>query len=754
MADQPNQNSAYPDSVANGMMQDFARIFLSTMQQAQQQQQQDQHVSSSGSFHNIKLPTPGTYNGVRDPTVIDNWIYSIETHQQVYGMNDTKTFWFAKALLKDSAQSWIRYLEDPANSQYESPTTWTELKTIIINKFRPTNDADLARDVLVEIVQTKTISGYVDEFMDAIMAVKNITDAESTDRFMRGLKDRELKAIIRAISASERTLDRVFDEALAYEFSHYPDVSRNIYAPSSRSRIAIKDDPMELDVVQGTRTSFSRGGRPTYNNNKPNNNRPPARGIRNSDLVCDFCHKRGHTESRCFARAEQIIAAAEGLKRKGKSNNRRSLNVIEDNINNKDNDNVSSYSIDVPNTFDVDNVGDINVVSNAITDSVPIDIAVNTNDIVMTDTTENTFADTENNSTHFRSVIEALPVLPDFNYIDDGNDSPIWIDSVYLATLLNATSSSVLPLYEATITSKCSSTVNLHVLIDSGASENYISSHVANLIQGTHTKVHGREVETAGGNISPITEKVVFDLDLQGHHSSVSAYVFETKFDIILGRAFLKKHNPKPDWFDDTWELCGSTGQNIIVQPSSFSTIRAAAKPQLNYLVSHLQVEDILKEDGVDSCFLYLVDDNKKEGLANVGKDSIVWTKQLMKDFPGVFKDKLAGLPPVRDDFAHVINLQDNAQPVNRPPFRMSPAELDELQRQLNELSSLGFIRPSSSPWGAPVLFVKKKDGTMRMCIDYRAINKLTVRNATPLPRIDECLDRLHGASWFTSLDL
>ena len=300
---------------------------------------------------------------------------------------------------------------------------------------------------------------------------------------------------------------------------------------------------------------------------------------------------------------------------------------------------------------------------------------------------------------------------------------------------------------------KHSSVIDIHCLIDNGASENYISSHVADLIQGARTKVYDREVETAGGTITPITGKMVFELDLQGHRSSVSAYIFDTKFDVILGRAFLKKHNPKPDWFDDTWKLPCCSDRTIIIKPSS-TRATAITKPQLNYLVSHLQADDILKEDGVESCFLYLMDENKKDGIANVGKESVVWTKKLMKEFPAVFKDKLTGLPPVRNDFAHVINVPDDAKPINRPPFRMSPAELDELQRQLNELSSLGFIRPSTSPWGAPVLFVKKKDGTMRMCIDYRAINKLTVRNSTPLPRIDECLDRMHGASWFTSLDL
>ncbi|CAO3639553.1 unnamed protein product [Mucor hiemalis] len=131
-----NNNSAYPDSLANSMMQDFARIFISTFQQAQQQQSPpQQQTTSSSPLSNIKLPSPKTYNGIRDPTVIDNWIYSIETHKQVYGMNEEKTFWFAKALLEDSAQSWIRYLEDSENLNYPAPSTWTELKTSSFTNF-------------------------------------------------------------------------------------------------------------------------------------------------------------------------------------------------------------------------------------------------------------------------------------------------------------------------------------------------------------------------------------------------------------------------------------------------------------------------------------------------------------------------------------------------------------------------------------------------------------------------------------------
>ncbi|GKG08087.1 hypothetical protein Tco_0333919, partial [Tanacetum coccineum] len=83
------------------------------------------------------------------------------------------------------------------------------------------------------------------------------------------------------------------------------------------------------------------------------------------------------------------------------------------------------------------------------------------------------------------------------------------------------------------------------------------------------------------------------------------------------------------------------------------------------------------------------------------------------------------------------------AAPVARAPYRLAPSEMKELYEQLKEMSDKGFIRPSSSPWGAPVLFVKKKDGSFRMCINYRELNKLTVKNRYPLPRIDDLFDQL-----------
>ncbi|GKB42572.1 hypothetical protein Tco_0887514, partial [Tanacetum coccineum] len=125
----------------------------------------------------------------------------------------------------------------------------------------------------------------------------------------------------------------------------------------------------------------------------------------------------------------------------------------------------------------------------------------------------------------------------------------------------------------------------------------------------------------------------------------------------------------------------------------------------------------------------------------------------IVQDFPKVFPEDLPGLPPTRQ-VEFQIDLVPGAAPVARAPYRLAPSEMKELSEQLKELSDKGFIRPSSSPWGAPILFVKKKDGSFRMCIDYRELNKLTVKNRYPLPRIDDLFDQLQGSSVYSKIDL
>ena len=125
----------------------------------------------------------------------------------------------------------------------------------------------------------------------------------------------------------------------------------------------------------------------------------------------------------------------------------------------------------------------------------------------------------------------------------------------------------------------------------------------------------------------------------------------------------------------------------------------------------------------------------------------------IAQDYPEVFPEELPGLPPVREvEFG--IDLTPGSHPISKAPYRMAPAELEELKKQLEELIEKGFVRPSISPWGAPVLFVKKKDGSMRLCVDYRELNKVTIKNKYPLPRIEDLFDQLHGAAVFSKIDL
>ncbi|GJW64382.1 putative reverse transcriptase domain-containing protein [Tanacetum coccineum] len=126
------------------------------------------------------------------------------------------------------------------------------------------------------------------------------------------------------------------------------------------------------------------------------------------------------------------------------------------------------------------------------------------------------------------------------------------------------------------------------------------------------------------------------------------------------------------------------------------------------------------------------------------------------KDFPDVFPEDCRVLSSSyrQDEFQIDLVPWSRATTVARAPYRLAPSEMKELSEQLKELSDKGFIRPSSSPWGAPILFFKKKDGSFRMCVDYRELNKLTVKNRYPLPRIDDLFDQLQGSSVYSKIDL
>ena len=118
-----------------------------------------------------------------------------------------------------------------------------------------------------------------------------------------------------------------------------------------------------------------------------------------------------------------------------------------------------------------------------------------------------------------------------------------------------------------------------------------------------------------------------------------------------------------------------------------------------------------------------------------------------------MFPEYLPGVPPKRQTKFR-IDVVPSAAPIAKASYRLVPPEMQELSSELQELLGKQFIRPSSSQWGAPILFIRNKDGSHRMCIDYQELNKLMVKNDYPLPRIDDIFDQLQGAAWFSKIDL
>ena len=207
-------------------------------------------------------------------------------------------------------------------------------------------------------------------------------------------------------------------------------------------------------------------------------------------------------------------------------------------------------------------------------------------------------------------------------------------------------------------------------------------------------------------------------------------------FDIVLGMDWLSKDKATLDCYTKEVRLVRLEELGVI-----FRGIRREIAPSL---INAMTASKMLRKDCQGH--LAFVVDRRQEGtrLEDI---------PIVKEFPDVFPDDISGLPQDRE-VEFTIDLIPGTKPISIPPYRMSPAELRELKAQLEELLSKGFIRSSISPWGAPVLFVKKKDGSLRLCIDSRQLNRVTIRNQYPLPRIDELFDQLQGSRVYSKIDL
>ncbi|GJS26139.1 reverse transcriptase domain-containing protein [Tanacetum coccineum] len=257
------------------------------------------------------------------------------------------------------------------------------------------------------------------------------------------------------------------------------------------------------------------------------------------------------------------------------------------------------------------------------------------------------------------------------------------------------------------------------ILFDSGADFSFISTEFAPLLNVRPSIVNpGYVIEVADGKKVEVN-RIIRDckLELGGSLFSINLIPLgHGSFDVIVGMDWLSQHKAVIVCHEKVVEIPVGDGRILRVHGERAVGITKALK-------------------------------SAKEDEPKLSDISVV------REFKDVFPEDLSGLPPQRQvEFR--IDLVPGATPIAKSPYRLAPSEMQELSGQLQELQDNGFIRPSHSPWGAPVLFVKKKDGSLRMCIDYRELNKLMVKNRYPLPRIDDLFDQLQGSRFFSKIDL
>jgi hypothetical protein len=228
------------------------------------------------------------------------------------------------------------------------------------------------------------------------------------------------------------------------------------------------------------------------------------------------------------------------------------------------------------------------------------------------------------------------------------------------------------------------------------------------------------QIDSAGGRIRADSICLNVSVEIRGIAFPANLIVMGTQgIDVILGMNWLDKYQAIISCVRRIIKLVSPLGEEVVAELVS---------PELRK----------------GSCYQMAIDSKEADPLDTI---------KVVSEFPDVFPEDLPGMPPERKvEFA--IELLPGTASISKRTYRVSGLELVELKKHINELSEKGYIRPSTSPWATPVLFMEKKDGTRRMCIDYQALNEVTIKNKYPLPRIEDLFDQLRGASVFSKIDL
>ena len=303
------------------------------------------------------------------------------------------------------------------------------------------------------------------------------------------------------------------------------------------------------------------------------------------------------------------------------------------------------------------------------------------------------------------------------------------------------------------------------LLLDSGASSEFISLAFAKTC-GLDLQPSGRTIQLADGSITAAAGQIDISYSLAAKHGSHAQFASrftatqlpegDSGFDAILGYTWLTQFNPQIDWRERSVTVKDLSGALRTIRPVE----RIGAEVERMEQVATISLNGLrksMRRGDIDELYVVMVKQQDAAADLTVSAASAMdpAAQQLLKEFADVFPDDLPpGLPPSRG-VEHAIELKPGSRaPICRPLRHQSPKDLAVIEEYTRKGLESGQIRVSNSPFGAAVLIVRKKDGTPRVVIDYRALNELTVKNKYPLPLMDEMFDRVHGAKYFSTIDL
>jgi hypothetical protein len=283
--------------------------------------------------------------------------------------------------------------------------------------------------------------------------------------------------------------------------------------------------------------------------------------------------------------------------------------------------------------------------------------------------------------------------------------------------------------------------VTLVALIDSGSTSTFVDTSVLEKVGLSVHQSTPEKVTVANGGIL-WTQGVISarPYTIQGHQFLSDFRILElTSYDLILGCDWIYEHNPMGINLKSREFTIEKNGQRVCFQDETL--------PNKEILVSHKKMANLLNKGAVGA--LIYVQTLHLEETTNPSPPEL---SQLLQSFNDIFQE-LSELPPARD-VDHRIPLMKESEDVNTRPYRLSFKQKDTMEALILQLLQNNVIRPSVSSYSSPTILVKKKDGNWRLCIDYRKLNKMTIKNKYPIPIIEDLLDELHGAKFFSKIDL